>query len=81
MVRQMQDPHGGKVVNFGFDNVQVFTPSADTAMLTYVNNREDVDASGKHTKAKLREYTVWVKKNGKWLSAFHEFGSPIDDRR
>jgi ketosteroid isomerase-like protein len=81
MIRQLQDPHGGRIVSFGLDNVQVFTPSADIAILTYVNNREDVDTSGKHSKAKLRESTVWVKKNGKWLSAFHEFGSPIDDKK
>jgi ketosteroid isomerase-like protein len=78
MMRQMSDPKGGQLDNISFENVQAYTPTPGTAIITYTSRRESVDSSGKHIKAEFRESTVFVKKNGTWLSAFHEIGQPIN---
>ena len=78
MMQQMSDPKGGQLDSIKFENVQASTPTPGTAILTYTSRREGVDSDGKHMKAEFRESTVFVKKNGAWLSAFHGMAQPIN---
>jgi ketosteroid isomerase-like protein len=75
MSRIVGDTQAG-TLNVTLEDVQVFMPVSDAAIVTFKSKRDFVDPSGKHETTEMRESTLWVKKNGKWLSAFHDF-SPL----
>ena len=67
----------GRLESIAFEDEQAYSPAPNTAILTYISKRDVVDSSGKHTTYAFRESTVFVKKNGKWLSAFHQIAQPL----
>ena len=76
-MKQFTDKNTGKLESVTFEDEQAYSPAPNTAILTYNSKRDVVDSSGKHTTYAFRESTVFVKKNGKWLSAFHQIAQPM----
>jgi ketosteroid isomerase-like protein len=77
MMKQFTEKNTGRLVSITFEDEQAYSPAPNTAILTYNSKRDEVDSSGKHTTYAFRESTVFVKKNGKWLSAFHQISQPM----
>ena len=76
-VKQFTEKNAGRLESITFEDEQAYSPAPNTAILTYNSKRDVVDSSGKHTTYAFRESTVFVKKNGKWLSAFHQIAQPM----
>ena len=75
-MKMFTENNTGRLESITFADEQAYSPAANTAILTYNSKRDVVDSTGKHTTYAFRESTVFVKKNGKWLSAFHQIAQP-----
>ena len=76
-MKQFTEKNAGRLESITFEDEQAYSPAPNTAILTYNSKRDGVDSSGKHMTYAFRESTVFVKKNGKWLSVFHQICEPM----
>jgi uncharacterized protein (TIGR02246 family) len=60
-----------EVKNYSLSNFRVAMLTKDTAVLTY-KAVQDVTCDGKPEPAEVWSSTVYVKRGGKWLAAFHQ---------
>lgn len=75
-MKHFKENNNRRLESITFEDEQAYSPAPNTAILTYNSKRDVVDSSGKHKRYTFRETTVFVKKNGKWLSAFHQIAQP-----
>jgi len=60
----------GKIKTYDFSNVSCLQVDPNTAILAY-SVTEEVEVDGKPMTVKANDATLWTKRNGKWVSAFH----------
>ena len=60
-----------EVKSYSLDNFKLVMPEKKTAILTY-NLMQDVTCNGKTEPTMIWASTVFVKRGGKWLAAFHQ---------
>jgi hypothetical protein len=60
-----------EVRSYSFDNYEVVMLDANTAILTYKAD-QDATCKGKAVPARVWASSVYIKRGGKWLNAFHQ---------
>ncbi len=70
IVKDISGP-GCEVRNYSLDNFRVVMPQKNTAILTY-KAMQDATCNGKAVPATVWASSVFVKRSGKWLAAFHQ---------
>ncbi|NDQ55572.1 MAG: nuclear transport factor 2 family protein [Acidipila sp.] len=60
------------ITNYSLKNFQVFTPSADTAIVVYDATIAGIFKGNAVSSYTVREASVWVKRSGKWIAVLNQ---------
>ena len=69
-IAKMVTSHDGKIKKYDFSNVSCLQVDPNTAILAY-SVTEEVEIDGQPMTVKANDATLWTKRNGQWVSAFH----------
>lgn len=69
-IAQMVTSHQGRIKSYDFSNVSCLKVDPNTAILAY-HVKEEVEMEGKAFTVEANDATLWTKREGRWVSAFH----------